>query len=323
MPVMNHSNCEPSIHPRLIDATVIANTLICREHFRITFECADMTGARAGQFVHLAPARSASHPSDTIGTNWSPVPLLRRAFSIAGLVAAAPDRCHIDVIYRVVGTATRWMASLRVGDSLSVMGPLGNCFPLSTGKRHAWMVAGGVGLPPMLWLAEALRGADRDGIAFVGARSRDLLALTVDRNVPVSIDGTRASPAAREFARHEVPVVISTDDGTFGFAGRIGGALRAYFAAAGVPADDLVVYTCGPEAMMADAARFCAERGIECHVCMERAMACGTGTCQSCVVAVHEPSAVDGWRYELCCTQGPVFDAGRVIWSGVGGAVQH
>jgi dihydroorotate dehydrogenase electron transfer subunit len=307
----------------LFDAHVLAHTSICREHFRITLDCANRINARPGQFVHLAPARSSSNPSDTTGTSWSPVPLLRRAFSIAGLVTAAPDRCRVDVIYRVVGTATRWMASLRVGDSVSVMGPLGNWFPISMQKRRAWMVAGGVGLPPMLWLAEALREADRQGVAVVGARSRDLLALTLDGRLPVSTDGTSASPAAREFAAHDVPVVLSTDDGTLGFAGRIGGALRAYFAAAGVSADDLVVYTCGPEPMMADAARFCTERGIECHVCMERAMACGTGTCQSCVVTVRDASATDGWRYDLCCTQGPVFDAGRVMWSDAGGAVQH
>lgn len=320
---MNLVNDDRTCHPQLNDASVVANAILCREHFRLTLECGDLSGARPGQFVHLAPARSASHRYESSGTSWSPVPLLRRAFSIAGLTTMTRDRCHVDVIYRVVGTATRWMGSLRAGDRVSVMGPLGNWFSISAGKRQAWMVAGGVGLPPMLWLAEALRAADRVGVAFVGARSGDLVALALDQGVPVSTDGTRAAPVAVEFARHGVPVVISTDDGTLGYAGRVGGALRAYFQGAGVSPDDLVVYTCGPEAMMSDAARFCTEHGIECHVCMERAMACGTGTCQSCVVAIHAPSAADGWRYELCCNQGPVFDARRVMWSEPGGVVQH
>ncbi|MFQ5473626.1 MAG: dihydroorotate dehydrogenase electron transfer subunit, partial [Dehalococcoidia bacterium] len=75
-----------------------------------------------------------------------------------------------------------------------------------------------------------------------------------------------------------------------------------------------VVYTCGPERMMQFVAGYCADRGIECYACMERSMACGMGTCQSCVVPVRNESDEQGWSYRLCCTEGPVFNAREIIW---------
>ena len=89
--------------------------------------------------------------------------------------------------------------------------------------------------------------------------------------------------------------------------------MAAYHEAKRIMPDDLVVYTCGPERMMEFVARFCLERNIECHVCMERAMACGTGMCQSCVLPIRDDCA-DGWHYSLCCTEGPVFSAQQIIW---------
>jgi dihydroorotate dehydrogenase electron transfer subunit len=61
-------------------------------------------------------------------------------------------------------------------------------------------------------------------------------------------------------------------------------------------------------------AEFCAARDVECYVCVERNMACGTGMCQSCIVAVSDAQDAAGWRYRLCCTEGPVFDAKTVLW---------
>ena len=129
-----------------------------------------------------------------------------------------------------------------------------------------------------------------------------------------STDAARATYSCEEFTRLGVPVVISTDDGSLGLHGHLGQALTAYGAANPVASGDLVVYTCGPERMMQAVAGFCMERGIDCYPCMERSMACGTGLCQSCVVPVLDPSDREGWRYELCCTDGPVFEAARILW---------
>jgi len=239
--------------------------------------------------------------------------MLRRAFSIAGLARKADDT-HVEVIYRVVGAATRWMESLSVEHRLSVLGPLGNTFPIHERKPTAWLVAGGVGLPPMLWLAEALHEAGKRAVAFCGARTADLFPLTIDPADPPEKDALRATRCCREFAGHQTAVVLSTDDGSLGLRGHVGAALIAYHEANPTAPNELVVYTCGPEPMMRFVAEYCVTRQIECHVCMERAMACGTGLCQSCVVPVHNETDPQGWRYRLCCTDGPVFEAHRIIW---------
>lgn len=237
---------------------------------------------------------------------------MRRAFSIAALRVGGAD-VEVDVIYRTVGKGTHWMASLQAGAPISVLGPLGNGFPIITNKSTAWMVAGGVGLPPMLWLAAALADAGKNRVALCGAQTADLLALAMRGDEPPLADASRPTMSAEEFAAGETPVVIATDDGSLGFHGHVGAALTAHYESSPVDSDDLVIYTCGPERMMQYVAEFCLERSIECHVCMERAMACGTGMCQSCVVPVRDRS-VDGWHYKLCCTEGPVFAAEDVLW---------
>jgi len=308
---------------RIQTGRVIQNRQLCRSHFRLTARVSEFDDAEAGQFVHLCPIRSDGETyalidgprTDAHAVWWKDLqdPLLRRAFSIARLIRNR-DRVEIDVIYRVVGTATRWLESLQEGDELSVMGPLGQPFPIAAGKSNAWLVAGGVGLPPLLWLAEALQRHGKSVVAFCGAQTRDLLALDLDDARPPTTSGRSATFTAREFAELGAPVVISTDEGSFGFHGHVGAALIAYAAENTPPRDDLVVYTCGPERMMRFVAQFCEAREMECYVCVERNMACGTGMCQSCIVPIHDECDTDRWRYSLCCTEGPVFPAKAVLW---------
>ena len=238
--------------------------------------------------------------------------MLRRAFSIAALSRTAGG-VDVDVIYRVVGKATGWMETLRAEDRISVLGPLGHPFPISEEKPNAWLVAGGVGLPPMLWLAEALQLSGKNTIAFCGAQTKDLLALSW-RDEHASTDAKTATLCAKEFADFGARSIISTDDGSLGFPGHIGSAMQTYHKHSADRADQVVVYTCGPERMMRFVADYCITRDIECHVCMERAMACGTGLCQSCVVPIADSSDPDGWRYRLCCKDGPVFAAETIVW---------
>ena len=82
------------------------------------------------------------------------------------------------------------------------------------------------------------------------------------------------------------------------------------------PTAAFVVYACGPEPMLHAVARLCERHSIPCELALERVMACGLATCQSCVVKVSDHRAIDGWRYALCCTEGPVFDASRLLWDG-------
>ena len=322
------------------DAAVVENRLICREHYLLRLRI-DPTGpafapTKPGQFIQLGCRPVDADAMDGGGElTWSPdrppvlgqpelchaAALLRRPFSLAGRQDDEAGTV-LDVIHRVVGVGTGYLAELEQGDSVDLIGPLGNHFELPPEKSLGLMVGGGVGLPPMFYLAERLRASGWDGIGFVGAMTRDLLAVTAR-------DDVRPDPAgaprlwAEEFARHRYPAVITTDDGSLGLAGRITDGLRLVLNA--MDADDrarCVVFTCGPEPMMHAVADLAAQRGIDCQVCLEQAMACGMGTCQSCIVRIEESDQPHGrltggrgWRFRLACTDGPVFPAPSVIWS--------
>jgi len=297
-------------------AHAVSNRKLCRDHYCLTLRMPMFPPARAGQFVHLCPERRPDDNSSTAHERWENelnLPMLRRAFSIAGLRRTEAG-VEVDVIYRVVGTATRWMESLRPGDPVSLLGSMGNSFPISDRKPVAWLVAGGVGLPPMLWLAAALHATAKRVVAFCGAQTHDLLALTLDPQAPPNPSAKSAIPSAKEFTECGANVVISTDDGSLGFRGYVGSAMAAYHQANPIDAETLVVYTCGPEPMMRFVAEYCVARKIECYVCVERNMACGTGMCQSCVVPVRDTTDPEGWSYRLCCTDGPIFEARTILW---------
>ncbi len=282
---------------------VVDNIPLCREHFRLVVEVEDFPPAEPGQFLQI----QCREISDL---GWAGGAFIRRPFSIGGLRRDG-HRAEMDILHRAIGPGTHWLARLRAGDTVSVIGPLGQPFPIPTDRKRAYLVGGGIGLPPLIWLAEALRRAGIPAIAFCGARSSDLIPLT--RQTDVAISGDTGSLAYEEFACNQTPVVLSTDDGSLGFAGRIPDAFSAHLSQ-NPPSREAVVYTCGPEIMMRATADIAEHHDVPCYVCLERVMACGMGTCQSCVVPVHDESATDGWRYRLCCTDGPVFRSREVIW---------
>lgn len=309
--------------PGLFIAVVEEHTRICREHFRVTLALRDFPAASPGQFVHIlcrAPDRlNDNDPSVVAGevesheAAWraaaSTSPGLRRPFSIGGL-RRNQDRCEIDLIGRVIGSGTAWLDALAPGDCVDLLGPLGRCFTLPATGQTALLIAGGVGLPPILWLNEILAASGIDRIAFFGAQARDLIPLRFTSEPDAS---GKPTACVEEFARFGTSCAITTDDGSCGLAGRITHALMQHLGCAADP-DKLVAYACGPEPMLEAVASICAARGIECELAMERVMGCGLGTCQSCVLPVRDAAHDDGWRYALCCTEGPVFDARRILF---------
>ena len=330
-------------------AAVAANVPLCREHYRLTLRLDAFPPTEPGQFVQVAcrdlPGDGDAEPRTY---EWSPgqrlevadpdllrrQATLRRPFSLAGRRDVA-GRVEIDLIHRTVGAGTDWLAKLTIGQSVSVIGPLGNRFAPPASDGIALLVGGGVGIPPMLYLAERWRG--RRVVAFAGAVTRGLLPLTITDDAPPPTHAADVDPLYNigEFARHGVPAVIATDDGSYGYRGFVTQALEAYLdrwfaagtetsgSAAGPSAGSAArptLYTCGPEPMMRRVAAIAAARGLACQVAVERAMACGMGTCQSCVIRVRKPDpaapplAGSDWAYRLACTDGPVFAAADLLW---------
>jgi dihydroorotate dehydrogenase electron transfer subunit len=311
-------------------STVQHNHKLCREHYRLTLSLESFTPTRAGQFVQLACRdleldpfepreielsvdRRLSLESDELS---GPTALLRRPFSLAGRRDLTGGGVELDFIHRVVGVATSWLSELAPGDRVSLIGPLGNCFTLPRPDQTALLVGGGVGIPPMLYLAEALRG--RGAIAFAGALTHDLLPLTITSEPDRS---ARPTDCIEEFATHGIRSVIATDDGSLGYEGYVTQALEHYLDSSDAPAPtQIAVYSCGPELMMKRVADIAMSRGIECQVAAERAMACGMGTCQSCCIRHRKPDPNKppligkDWSYKLTCTDGPVFWARELLW---------
>ncbi len=288
-------------------AAVRANDPVCRDHYRLILALAGFPSAQPGQFVQILCA-------DPEGPPWAGGAFTRRPFSIGGLRRTGND-CELDIIYRVIGPGTKWLAGLRPGVQVSVLGPLGRPFELPADRPVAYLVGGGVGLPPMIWLAEVAAAVGRQVVAFCGARSADSLPLRPrGRQDAVPLSPTEPTLCMEEFAQWGVPAVVCTDDGTLGRRGRVPEVFTSYLASHADEAAQAVVYTCGPEPMLRLVARSCELLGIPCQVCLERTMACGMGTCQSCVVRIRDASDAQGWRYQLCCTDGPVFDSRAVVW---------
>ena len=306
-------------------ATVAQNTPLCREHFRLTLTLPPtFPPTEPGQFVQLACRDVEGETDHAAEIDWepgqrptvqdvdliTPTALLRRPFSLAGRKG---DEC--EIIHRVVGIGTDWLSRLKRGDRVSLVGPLGNKFDLPRAEETAILVGGGVGIPPMLYLGEKLAG--RRAVAFAGTLSRELLPLTLTH--PASAE---PSLCIAEFARYGIPTIITTDDGSVGVKGFVTHALEHYLdnpkPEARTPKP--VLYTCGPEPMMKRVAQIAADRGIECQIAVERAMACGMGTCQSCCIRVRKPDPAQpplpgsDWCYRLACTDGPVFRGVDLLW---------
>jgi dihydroorotate dehydrogenase electron transfer subunit len=146
----------------------------------------------------------------------------------------------------------------------------------------------------------------------VGAQSADLLPLALVEGARAGAGGEPAR-LLEAFAPYGTGDVIATDDGSVGRKGFVTEALADWLAEVPFPPDQLAVYCCGPEAMMKATAELCRKAGIACQVSMERSMACGMGTCQSCICKTRADND-QGFRYSLCCTDGPVFEAQEILW---------
>ena len=209
----------------------------------------------------------------------TPSVVLRRPISVHSFDAAKNE---IGFLVQVVGDGTRWLASLKVGDKVNTLMPLGNGFtmPAESGGRYL-LVGGGVGSAPLYYLAEQLKKNGNDFVILIGARAqKDLYR----------------RDAYEALGRVE----YTTEDGSLGEKG--------YVTNHSVLAEKFDrIYTCGPKPMMLAVAKYARENGIACEVSLENKMACGLGACLCCVEDTKE-------GHKCVCTDGPVFSIDELKW---------
>jgi dihydroorotate dehydrogenase electron transfer subunit len=247
-----------------------------------------------GQFVQLLLRPLAS-----------PV-LLPRPMSVAA-VAGDGRRRTLGFLYAPIGAGTRALAALDAGDDVDVLGPLGHGFRLEDPGTPV-LVAGGRGVAPLLFAADALARAGRRCEFIFGARSQAQL---------VGLAGARERLAKMGGRLH-----LCTDDGS---AGTRGHAVARLAALAPTLEGPLVIHACGPHGMLKAIARWGLREGVPCWLAMESIMACGTGVCRGCPLprsprarATHRsdvtPSLWGNAEWAMCCTEGPVFEAAALDW---------
>ncbi len=266
-------------------AAVLWNEAVGRGSFHMGLSCPPgYARARAGQFV-------------MVGLNRRHAPLLRRPFSIHRLVLEEGAVTGIELLYKVVGAGTRILSACRRGDALDLLGPLGRGFRVPPACRRVFLAAGGIGVAPLVFLADSLvaEGVEAsESVAFIGGRSmEEILCADVFRGLGFD-------------------VVITTDDGTLGDRCLVTHPLAV---AAGEKAPEML-FACGPTAMLACVAGIAEARKIPCQVSVEALMACGVGACLGCAVS---PAGHDD-RYYHVCRDGPVFQASELRWGAGGGA---
>jgi dihydroorotate dehydrogenase electron transfer subunit len=220
--------------------------------------------------------------------------ILRRAFALSGATVSDKFAGTIQFVVAAHGPGTKWLVERRAGETLDVVGPLGNPFPIPSGPAPAVLVGGGYGAAPLLPLAQALLANDSP-VEFV------LGAATAGR-----LYGELA--AKRLVGR----VSVTTDDGSAGEKGLVTDLLPE--AIERVSAE--IVYACGPMPMLEAVGDIARKHAIRAQVAVEESMACGIGVCMTCVLPVR---GTDGSsRFVRSCVDGPVFDALNVRWADVG-----
>jgi dihydroorotate dehydrogenase electron transfer subunit len=210
-------------------------------------------------------------------------PLLRRPYSV---FATDPRKGLLSFLVRPYGRGSHWLCDRRVGDRLDLLGPLGNTYTVDGNARNLLMVAGGVGVSPLVLLAHEAVASDRNVAFLLGAANADGLL------VPAYLPGA-------------VEYVVATEDGSKGHRGFVTDLVPDYVRWADQ------IFACGPEPMYRSLRNAVIPNRIgrrpPVQLSVEREMACGLGACLGCVVETRR-------GMQASCVQGPVFDMDDIVW---------
>ncbi len=258
--------------PFQLKANVIRNSKAGFAYWQLVVEAPSIArAALPGQFAMLKVCRGHD-------------PLLRRPLGIHGV-----DGSRVVFMYEVVGAGTTALTKIMPGEQIDIIGPMGNGFTYTKGDKASTplLVAGGMGVVPLLFLARQLIRNKQKPLVLIGARTKAHIVCD------------------KEFKKMGCTVKISTDDGSAGFNGRVTELLDGSFKADGLR--HAIVYACGPKPMLKAVSAWCYQKNVPGQLSLEEHMSCGIGACLGCVV-----DTIHGYR--RVCKEGPVFEAQEIIW---------
>jgi len=253
----------------MLDLRVTENKTRSSDYFLLKLTSDDkLPDMQPGQFVEVR-------------VDGSPDIFLRRPISVNYVDRQTNE---LWLLIQQVGAGTRKMATVRVGENINLLMPLGNSFtiPRQSAQSRLLLIGGGVGTAPLLFLGDTLKRTGFEPEFLLGARSQTgLVQLAEFQNI-----GT---------------VYLTTEDGSAGEKG--------YVTDHSVLQNNVFdrIYTCGPKPMMVAIARYATSRDIPCEASLENMMACGIGTCLCCVEMTTE-------GHQCVCTEGPVFNINQLTW---------
>ncbi len=247
-----------------IISKVVRQDNIATDIFSLEIEAREIVEiAKAGQFVSLYSKDGAK--------------MLPRPISICEINKQSGT---LRLVYRIAGAGTKEFSELKAGNTISVMGPLGNGFTLK--KKKAILIGGGIGIPPMLELAKEI---DCEKTVVLGYRDEIFL---------------------NEEFEYRADVYMASEDGAHGVKGNVLDAIKEY----GIEGD--IIYACGPTPMLKAIQQYAIDNDIEAQLSMEEKMACGIGACLACVCKSKDVDHHSNSHTKRVCKDGPVFDAREV-----------
>jgi dihydroorotate dehydrogenase electron transfer subunit len=328
--------------PQHLLLNVLDNKQVCPQHYLITFEVPKEKyfDLIPGQFFHIICDPDGENTLLENGIKRGYTLTLRRPFSVYRVhyanfnrkILATPTVVpyelkkfikrpinKIEFLYKVVGIGTTNLSEIKKNKLLDLIGPIGNGFNVEKGEapiEKVVLVAGGIGVAPLVALAERFRYLGSSVYLYYGALKKEFVRLLKpDSAVPLGFANGKAefiNLIINEFSEIGTEVRICTDDGSVGEKGPVTDVLEKDLKLGELPKEGINIYTCGPLEMMKKVSKLAHEYSIPCQLLMEERMACGIGACFSCTCKIRcKNGKIERKRV---CVDGPVFDSEGIIW---------